>query len=356
MMKYLDLFAGCGGLSCGLQMAGLKPLGGFDLDPVAVQTYGLNHPESAAVAADIAKLQASDILDVIGGVQPDLICGGPPCQGFSTLGKNDANDPRNALLQVFARVVADFKPDRILVENVPGLMSPRHRATLMAFLEELRDIGYSSDVRSLNAVDYGVPQRRRRTIISGNRIGAPNPFPEPCAGIATVGDAFERGIYKTDGTATDHDPRLIADELDRERLRYVPEGGQIRYERDEERMSMPRHLRYPVNWLDLPENRFREAKLHRLHRGQPSNTINTRRNTYCHPVENRHLTLREAAAIQTFPPEYEFRGSLTQKWRQVGNAVPPLLARAIGLALLDCPEGDGVRYPATITIGEKEYD
>lgn len=335
-MKYLDLFCGAGGMSCGLRMAGLTPLGGIDSDAAAIKTYRANHPGAIALRSDIRELTSADILGAIGGEKPGLICGGPPCQGFSTLGKNDADDPRNRLVREFVRVVADLEPDRILVENVPGLMAPRHRETLEGLLDEFRALGYALDVKVLTASDYGVPQRRRRTIILGNRAGVSNVFPEPeGAKVATVGDAFEKWIYKGDGTATDHDPVQIKDPKDLERLQFIPQGGQIRYERDQDRYELPRHLRYPTDWQELPECRFREAKLHRLDLRTPANTINTRRTTYYHPTEHRNLTLREAAAIQSFPPDYEFRGTPTQKWRQVGNAVPPLLARAIGRTILE---------------------
>jgi len=343
---FIDLFSGAGGMSCGLEMAGWHCLLGVDHDHTAIETFQHNHPKAKAIAGDIREISNQQIQDIISYQKVDLICGGPPCQGFSTIGQNDHQDERNFLFLEFLRIVEALKPEYIIVENVTGLLSKRNESVLKAIIKSFTDLGYTIDVKVLSAHHYGVPEKRRRTIFLGNRFGVRNIYPDKIFKDSdqdvqdlplprNVGWAFDN-LLKLNGEILNHDIKRsqIANDLERERISHVPEGKSVRYEKDQ-LAYLPESLWFDVDWSSIHEERFREAKLNRLDFYNCANTINTSRTTYYHPVENRYLTAREAAAIQSFPANYFFCGTITQQWRQIGNAVPPLLARAIGESILD---------------------
>lgn len=342
---FIDLFSGAGGMSCGLEMAGWHCLLGIDHDRAAIETFQHNHPQAKAIAGDIREISNQQIQAIIEHQKVDLICGGPPCQGFSTIGQNDHLDERNFLFLEFLRIVEALKPDYIIVENVTGLLSKRNENVLKAIIKSFTDLGYTIDVKVLSAHHYGVPEKRRRTIFLGNRFGVKNIYPDKIFKDSdqdlqdlplprTVGWAFDN-LLESNGEILNHDIKRsqIANDLERERISYIPEGKSVRYEKDQ-LAYLPKNLWFDVDWSSIHEGRFREAKLNRLDRDDCANTINTSRTTYYHPVENRYLTARESAAIQSFPANYFFCGTLTQQWRQIGNAVPPLLAKAIGESIL----------------------
>jgi DNA (cytosine-5)-methyltransferase 1 len=346
MLNFIDLFCGAGGLSCGLEMNKMKCLLGIDQDKVALETFRLNHRHSQTILGDLSKISTAEIKEKINSKKIDVICGGPPCQGFSTIGKNSQEDLRNFLFFEFVRVVQELKPDYIIMENVTGLLSKKNEATLQLIIKSFTDLGYTLDVRVLAAHHYGVPEIRRRTIILGNRFGVKNIYPQALFKDSikeisnlplprTVGWAFEN-LIEFEGKTYNHEIKKaqITKEIEKQRISYIPEGKSVRYEKDQ-LQYLPQELWFEVNWQKLYEGRFREAKLNRLDRNKCANTINTNRTTYYHPQENRYLTAREAAAIQSFPANYIFSGTLAQQWRQIGNAVPPLLAKAIGEAILE---------------------
>ncbi len=346
---FIDLFSGAGGMSCGLEQAGFECLLGIDQDKASLETFQANHHHANIICGDLREISLEDIDKKIGNQTVNLICGGPPCQGFSTIGANDNRDKRNFLFFEFLRIVAAFQPNYLIMENVTGLLSRKNEPTLSLIINSFVELGYTIEVRVLAAHHYGVPQARRRTIFLGNRFGVQNIYPEkqfqdsskdsdnlPAA--RTVGWAFEN-LLAFENTTFNHDIETaqIPKQIERQRLHHIPEGKGIRYQKDE-LAYLPRELWFNVDWENLREQRFRETKLKRLDRNAVSHTINTSRTTYYHPTENRYLTVREAAAIQSFPPEFIFKGSLTQQWRQIGNAVPPLFAKAIGEAILNLDE------------------
>ncbi|MDA9793327.1 DNA cytosine methyltransferase [Bacteriovoracaceae bacterium] len=336
-LEFIDLFSGCGGFSTGLEMAGHKCLLGVDFNVDAIKSFDYNHYHSNSFCGDIKKLTPTHLYKLLNGKKKvDMVVGGPPCQGFSTVGRGKADDDRNSLFKEFVRVVKLLSPKIILFENVTGMLAQKNRKTLHNIFSEFEKLGYQMDARVMSAHEYGVPTTRRRAIIMGVKGGACM-FPEKSSldNPLTVREAIGN-IRSIDGQTYNHDTSgaKIKNQDDAKRLKHIPTGAGIRYERDQKKY-LPKSLWYDVNWQTLREKRFRQTRLQRLAWDLPSPTILTSRTSYYHPKDNRYLTIREAAACQSFPNEFVFQGSLTSAFRQIGNAVPPGLAMAIGEVLYD---------------------
>ena len=337
-LNFIDLFSGAGGLSCGLEMAGMRCLLGVENDPAAVKTFRRNHAQAEVFDDSIQNLRPRMLEKMLKGREVHLVAGGPPCQGFSTVGRGDPLDQRNSLFLEFVRIVKTTRPCFIVLENVTGLVAKKNEPILKAIFRRFQRIGYCLDVRIMSAQNYGVPERRRRTVIIGSRINSAVEFPPfthdtKRRAPVTVGDVLD-DLRASDGIIYNHEPERAVP-LSPEalmRLKHIPEGRGIRY-REDERKYLPQELYLGVDWDKMSEGRFRQAKYQRLDRSRPSPTILTQRDVYYHPLEDRHLTPREAAKIQSFPNDFVFEGSLTSQWRQIGNAVPPGLGKAIGSAL-----------------------
>ena len=334
-LNFIDVFAGAGGLSCGLEQAGHRCLLGIEQDKFAAQTFLQNHPHAKVFCGNIYNLSTDKLKMLIASQKVHAIVGGPPCQGFSTAGCGNPQDKRNSLFMEFFRIVKICNPEFIVIENVTGIVAKKNEQTLSSIFKLFATLGFNLDVQVLSAHHFGVAEKRRRTIILGSKINDTIIYPTPILPPVTVGEVLKDLMDKT-GTIHNHDLKMtkLKCPMEVKRLKKIPEGKGIRYEHDEKKY-FPKSLKLGINWKLLKENRFRQTKYYRLDRSLPAPTIMTNRYSYYHPTENRYLTQREAAKLQSFPNDFKFFGPLSSQWRQIGNAVPPLLAKSVGQCLTD---------------------
>ncbi len=347
--KVLDLFCGCGGISEGYALAGFKIAGGIDFNDYATKTFKHNFKDAIVHNIDIMTFPDNQIVEEYGDV--DVIVGGPPCQGFSSANRwqKEMEDPRNKLFYEYIRFVQQIRPKVIMIENVRGLLSRDNGYAIKRIDEILGAEEYNIKYQVLDASDYGVPQNRKRAIIVGIRkdfkdiyfdfdtiekqkkttvedaIGELYCFescPEGVKYIETSADSSLRKFFRTkDNSILDQDIVYPAQKV-QDRIKHVPQGG---------------------NWQDVPaelwpnnrQNRHSSA-YKRLDPLTQSCTIDTgnAHSNYFHPIYHRIPTIRESARLQSFPDSFEFQGPRGSKYRQIGNAVPPLLAKAIADAIL----------------------
>jgi DNA (cytosine-5)-methyltransferase 1 len=340
VLRLLDAFCGAGGLSLGFELAGWETAFAFDSDPIAVDTFNKNHAGHASVM-DAIEVSGQDLLELstLAPGECDLLAGGPPCQGFSLQRRGLREDPRSELVLRYIDWIQELNPKAFVLENVHAIRSVRGShliAEVRAFAE---GAGYATHVETLDAVDYDVPQIRRRAFLVGAARGRRFEWPTPASARLTVRDA----IADLPSPPEDGSPhRLIANHyrearlspINRERIRAVPEGGG--------REDLPLHLQ-----LDCHKSGHRHLDTYgRMAWDRPAPTITARfdsftRGRFGHPVEDRSITLREGARLQGFPDSFVFLGNREDGARMIGNAVPPPLAthvaRSITRMLLDRP-------------------
>ncbi len=342
-LNFIDVFSGAGGMSCGMEMTGMKCLLGIDIDKHAINTFKKNHLHAETFCGPIENLSETKAKALVKNQKIDLIVGGPPCQGFSTVGLGNPSDKRNSLFLEFVRLVKIFMPKFIVIENVTGLVAKKNEQTLKEIFNQFEMLGYNMNVSVLSAHQYGVPEKRRRTIIIGTTLKMIPTFPLPQFDVfnkKTFTPAISckealKDLEDKDGTIHNHElkkaQKLTKQEL--EILPYIPSGKGIRYKEDED-LYLPAHIRMGIDWPKLPEGRLRQTRFQRIDKDLPAPTIMTSSRSYYHFKEHRLLTVREAAKLQSFPNDFIFLGPNSSQWRQVGNAVPPLLGKAIALEIL----------------------
>jgi DNA (cytosine-5)-methyltransferase 1 len=360
----IDLFAGAGGLSLGLHQAGFDVLVGVDSDDWAMETHAANLPGLTWTGDLTDPTHFLQSLEVWGIESVDLVAGGVPCQPFSRAGRSKiaslvergervAHDARAELWESFVAVVRRLRPRAVLVENVPDLPRWNDGAVLIGFYESLRELGYTVEARILDGFRYGVPQHRQRLILLGFAEGRRPLWPEPTGEQITLGDAIDDlPIIPRAQRAEElpYDPARIENGFQRE-MRAAMRGGRAKVvwdhiSRDVRRDDLEAfsHLDQGQTYLDVPENlrRYRSDvftdKYKRLHRGEFCRSITAHIAKdgywYIHPTQHRTLSIREAARVQTFPDDFRFAGTQTHRYRQIGNAVPVRLGRAVGEAIL----------------------
>lgn len=365
-LNTLDLFSGVGGLSYGFEQAGFKILAALDYKPEAVETYRYNHPDTKVILRNIRKTTVNQILTQTNTTVNDIdvIIGGPPCEGFSTVGYRRPEDPRNSLFYEFARFVEEVHPKAFVIENVVGLLSMNQGKIIKQVLDFITiELRYQPTLQVLNAIDYGIPQLRKRVFIvalkdrrrftfppATHRERSPQqrlPVPQNAEQhYLTVKDAisdlpslnpgegaeeqayptppntaYQRARRKGSETLFDH-LAINHSKLIRQRIHLIPQGG---------------------NHADLPTNLQLKSGYPniygRLVWNHPSSTLTgncgcvSAPGRFIHPLDDRVLTVREAARIQSFDDRYRFFGSRATKYKLIGDAVPPLLAHALAKQL-----------------------
>jgi DNA (cytosine-5)-methyltransferase 1 len=368
--KVVDLFCGAGGLSLGFRMSGFDIVGGIDNEECFLKTFKNAHPNAIAIKEDLSKNKVKEILEKYGinTEEIDVIIGGPPCQGFSTVGNRMIDDPRNKLVKIFAMAIKELRPPIFLMENVPGLASMKNKIgqfVVDELLEMFEKIGYNTTYKLLTAADYGVPQFRKRLFFVGTRkdlnilFSWPKPthFPKSSLHSHICGK-----IYVTTWEAISDLPGIKAGETSNcyiskplseyqewarkgskkltnhacpkhtkqvlERIKNIPPGGN--------HSNLPEYLKLKGGYPNI---------YGRLTWDSPADTITgnfgcvSAPGRFIHPRDDRVLSVREGARLQSFPDKIEFFGSLTQQYKQVGNAVPPLLAKAVAVEILNALKG-----------------
>lgn len=367
-MKSIDLFCGAGGFSEGLRHAGVETVFAADFDEQAIMTFSKNHPNVRSLCADVSDLSAEKILSEAGLSRGDvdLVVGGPPCQGFSLAGPRLPNDPKNKLVLQYKRIVFEIKPRFFIFENVSGILSMQGGKVLNALQNEFASMGYKVSSKVVNAADYGVPQLRPRFIMIGTLDSKETGFPVPSHGdpdkmyhssllnngkvpYVTVREALEDlpEIEQGEGEEKAAHTGGYKNQFQLERKGSREPG--VVYNHRATRHSQPiveRYSQIPPGCSNgcLPEEiRTKKINVFRLHPDRPSRTVTCNfRTDLLHPWIPRGTTVREAARLQSFDDDYQFFGNLTRKAKwvtqddQVGNAVPPLLAKALALHVLKC--------------------
>lgn len=313
-MTFVDLFCGAGGLSKGLEMAGLEGICGLDWFNEACMTYNRNfaHPfiNGDIKDSENKKKFYETVRKQLNGRHLDIVAGGFPCQGFSMAGNRIVDDPRNSLYKELIEIVGELQPNFVICENVKGLRTMLGGLVEKKIIADFKEIGYDMNVATLCAADYYTPQKRERVIFIGNRKGLTNFHPKPILSpneYITTGQAIGDLINHPVDPAFNHVPTIHREDMAR-RIMETPEGKSL-------------YKGYSDAWKKCPWN-------------APSCTIKENHGgVNLHPKLPRVLTAREMARLQSFPDDFIFEGKKNKQLVQIGNAVPPLLGKAIGLAV-----------------------
>jgi len=338
-IKVFDFFSGCGGTSQGFKQAGLDIVFGLDFDKDASESFRLNFPEAEFVNDDIRTISCDAISHLFNIEKNDeytLFSGCAPCQPYSKQNSNKKeDDPRLDLLSEFCRFVTYYLPDFVFVENVPGLQKfNQNEGTFKRFLSTLIDNGYSVDFKIIPAAWFGVPQTRERLVLLASKnykvelpVQTHGTLDTPYSTVREwIGDLPPIVAGAKHATIPDHESARLTD-LNIQRIKATPEGGG--------REAWP-----PTLVLKCHQNHKGHTDVYgRLSWDKPASGLTTRCISYSngrfgHPVQNRALSLREAACLQTFPMDYLFTGSLQSRARQIGNAVPPKMSEAIAKQII----------------------
>ncbi len=402
----VELFAGAGGLSLGFEQAGFDLAVAIEIDPIHCAIHELNFPHTKVICANITEISGADIRRQanLEGIEIDAVIGGPPCQGFSLMGQRVLDDPRNELVFHFLRIVTELKPRMFVMENVPGMASGKHHDLLDQLIEHFRAVGYSVRMpyKLLNAASFGVPQSRRRLFLLGARAGEALPN-YPIDQTALPASKSKRSSGNTDlsslfGTEDAlpacptvgeaifdlpeielHDALFEADEL-MERSSGGSEYAKIMrgelndptdyaWSRTYDPQVLSGCLR--AEHTELSRKRFAEtmpgsvetvSRFLKLDPDGVCNTLragtNTDRGAFSaprpiHPIAPRCITVREAARLHSFPDWFRFHRTIWHGFREVGNAVPPRLGRAVGARVLEALGCEPVKPTESLMLGNK---
>ena len=389
MFSVFDSFSGAGGFSLGFQLAGCDIIGALEIDQWACDTFSYNHPQATVINRDIQQISDKEVVNILKNQNIDILLGGPPCQGFSICNRNagDPKDPRNSLFQEFIRLGKLFHPKVMVMENVPNLLSAKthyNTPVIQIIIEEMECLGYFVNYQVLEAIDFGVPQIRKRLFIIGTQKKLESPFPIPTytnqkdtslfdslKQCPTLWDAISdlpiidacEGSEEMDYTQQPKNEYQAL--LRNDSLKLYNHKAMMHSKRMIERFSsmkcgdtvndVPDHLK-PLrrNGNGQFSDKLYDQNNRRLHPNKQSHTIPASfYANFVHPYQNRNFTPREGARIQSFPDNYRFLGKPTvvsQKlleregrsdekhlcqYNQIGNAVPPLLSKAVAINIIN---------------------
>lgn len=330
-MKIIDLFCGIGGLSLGFEQAGFEVITAIDMWKDAVVTYNHNRKDKVAKVETVEDFNEKELPEILKSTHVTGIIGGPPCQGFSTVGRREVDDPRNKMYLEFYKAVKLASPDFFVIENVKGMLTLNKGTFVKDLIERFgeKGLGYTITYQLVNAADYGIPQNRYRVFyvgIKNKKFEFPKPFDYKLTAKDGISD-LEGSSNESYGTKPQNDFQRIMrgkckhpfnqdytshSEQTISTISMIPDGGNIR--------SLP-----PEYWQIRKYNKAFE----RMGTFKPSNTIDTGHRNYFHYSEPRIPTVRESARIQSFPDSFEIVGTRGSQYKQVGNAVPPMLAKII---------------------------
>lgn len=321
----IDVFAGCGGLTTGLKMAGFSVVAAIEIDEKARHTYALNHPEALLVGRDVRHVTGQHLMSEIGIARGDLdlLAGCPPCQGFSTIRRRNkmraAKDARNDLIDDFSRLAIELQPKLIMMENVPGL---EQYEKFEVFLKLLEKHGYQVTYGVVNVADFGVAQRRRRLILLASILGKPQ-LSKPTSGVVTVQEAIGRLPQAGQSGDPVHDLPEMRSERIKALIRHIPKDGGSRH-------SLPESMQLACHKKsDGFNDVYGRMKWNDLAPTITGGCTNPSKGRFLHPAEDRAITLREAAILQGFPTDYKFDVSHGKEALSlmIGNALPPPFIR-----------------------------
>lgn len=328
-INYIDLFSGAGGMSLGFDQAGFNNIFSVDIEPSFCETYKTNFPKHNLIQKDISKLSNEEIKSLIGNQIIDVIIGGPPCQGFSmagNIGRKFIDDSRNQLFREFARIVEIVQPSYFVMENVARLYTHNKGETKKEIIELFKKMNYNVDCKVVNTADFGIPQVRNRVLFIGNRISNNIVFPTKTVDKPiSIKEAIDK-LPKLKSGEKSKIPNHISmkhSEQMLEKMKYVSDGGN--------RNEIPELIR-PKSGDVRKYIRYKST--------EPAVCVTGNMRKIFHYSQNRALTVRELATLQTFPLDFIFKGSTISQQQQVGNSVPPILAKEIALTIKKMMKND----------------
>jgi len=373
----IDLFCGAGGMSLGFEQAGFDVVAAVDVEEIHIETYCRNFPRSKALCTDLSSASGDQLRKetAVGDKHIDVVFAGPPCQGFSVIGKRLRDDPRNLLLFDFARLVAELSPSYFAVENVAGILLGQAKDVLEEFLRRVGKAGYCvvEPIKVLDAAEFGVPQRRRRVFLLGYRKGLAAPkYPAPLHAYDEDGKVDGPKVWDAIGDLPkieNYRYLLTADEYTGELGVPSAYAGILRGEaRDPDDKSLARsrngdglsgclrtaHTAKTIKRFEnTRQGSYEEvSRFYRLSKNGLAPTLRAGTGRAqgsfmaprpIHPFQDRCITVREAARLHSFPDWFCFHRTKWHSFRQIGNAVPPMLARAVAQAILGAMDRDGSR-------------
>ena len=355
--KAISLFAGAGGCSLGFSEFGVNILAAYDVCKEAVDTYNYNFEGQKGQIEDLSTCNFRQVRESLGlhRGELDLIIGGPPCQGFTTAGRRSEDDSRNKLLANYVNALQEFYPRWFMMENVEGILTTSNGDFLVDCIQGMILLGYTIFLKKVYMQEYGIPQRRKRVIIVGNREGKSFEFPKPIAlangriyknGSLTLRDAIA-DIEDIDIPEINH-IRKVETGIQHERIRLLKEGQTMK--------DLPKELQHKsfakrasrrvCDGTPSEKRGGSPAGLKRLIYDEPSLTITgSATSEFIHPTQDRMLTVRECARIQTFPDSFIFFGSDSQQLQQIGNAIPPLFANIMAAQIYKYDMRESKSFP-----------